>query len=322
MRLLESCLAQLTPAADCPEGVVPNVKILGLKSRQNRRYLESAVRAAVPLYEGAPVYFDHDEAAAIQGKARPFIHKFGCFKNVRFVPGDGLRGDFHYNPAHLYADTFRGWLKSDPNEIGFSHDADGKTRSDPATGEVLVEALVRVRSVDLVSSPATTQGLFESMPDTFPDLGADMDAMDSGATTTPVAEEAPALEAGTPGYEEQLGTLVATIVNDPALSVADKRKKVLAALKLLDDTAAPATEATPEPSESEERTEEAIGATVARLADRLMEVMTARLGTVTAIKPVRESAAPAPRAPVALAPTGGKQPDLTVDQLVAGLKSR
>ena len=47
-----------------------------------------------------------------------------------------------------------------PENVGFSHNVEAKTsrRAD----RVVVEAITRVQSVDLVADPATTRGLFES----------------------------------------------------------------------------------------------------------------------------------------------------------------
>ena len=47
-----------------------------------------------------------------------------------------------------------------PENVGFSHNVEARVgrRGD----RVVVEAIIRVQSVDLVADPATTRGLFES----------------------------------------------------------------------------------------------------------------------------------------------------------------
>lgn len=207
---------------DPAAGVVRDCKVLGLVSRNGRRYSRRAVASAARLYEGCPVYFDHDEGA--EGRSRPFIDKFGTLRNVRVGPDGGLRGDLHYNPRHLYADTFRGWLETDPNGVGFSHNATGRVREDH-DGTFVVEEIVEVESVDLVSRPATTEGLFEAH-DTETCKVEEETPLDMPAET-------PA-EAGAGGYEDHLAEMVKAIVTDPALDPKVKKKKILAALKMLD----------------------------------------------------------------------------------------
>ena len=211
---------------DPDAGVVRDCKVLGLVSRNGRRYSRRAVASAARLYEGCPVYFDHDEGA--EGRSRPFIDKFGTLRNVRVGPDGGLRGDLHYNPRHLYADTFRGWLETDPGGIGFSHNATGRVREDH-DGTFVVEEIVEVESVDLVSRPATTEGLFEEVDGSKCEELTEMDE----ETPLDMPAETPA-EAGAGGYEDHLAEMVKAIVTDASLDPKTKKKKILAALKMLD----------------------------------------------------------------------------------------
>jgi hypothetical protein len=224
VNLRECQAAEMRPA---PSPLVRNCKILGLTSRNGRRYQPEALRRAVPKYEGAAVYFDHATSQASK-EPRSFLAKFGRLSNVRYVEGDGLRGDFHYNARHLYAETFRGWLETDPQAVGFSHTATGRVR-EGEDGIDIVEEITDVESVDLVATPATTAGLFESHLYECPmdPLIPKADAADASAGET---------------YEAHLGKLVASILNDTSLDLGSKRKKILAALKLLDDGATPPDE--------------------------------------------------------------------------------
>ena len=74
--------------------------------------------------------------------------------------GDGLFADFHFNPKHALAEQLLWDAERAPENVGFSHNVEARTtrRGD----RVVVEAITRVQSVDLVADPATTRGLFEA----------------------------------------------------------------------------------------------------------------------------------------------------------------
>ena len=76
---------------------------------------------------------------------------------------DGLFADFHFNPKHTLSEQLLWDAEHAPENVGFSHNVEARTarRGD----RVVVEAITRVQSVDLVADPATTRGLFESHPD-------------------------------------------------------------------------------------------------------------------------------------------------------------
>ena len=75
-------------------------------------------------------------------------------------PGEGLFADFHFNPKHALAEQLAWDAEHAPENVGFSHNVEARIarRAD----RVVVEAITRVQSVDLVADPATTRGLFES----------------------------------------------------------------------------------------------------------------------------------------------------------------
>lgn len=235
-RLIESC----GPGnCDCTSpGVLRDCKILGFDSTRGRRYTEEAVENAAPLYEGAPVFLDHpeeDAAGRISKSPRSVRDKFGLFENVRYVPGDGLRGDFRYNTAHPFASTFEGWVAMGGDQIGFSHNAltdTSRNKQDP-DGTAVITNVAEVLSVDLVSRGATTQGLREAHMD--PDIDA--------PAVTPEPAPAP-VDAGAGGYEEHLANMVKAIMTDGSLDKAAKKKKLMKALDLCEDekAAAPVVE--------------------------------------------------------------------------------
>jgi hypothetical protein len=206
--------------------VIRRVKILGPKSRNGRIYTDECITEAVNsgTYEGAKVYFDHRP----KGKPgdplpdRSVVSRFGTLENVR-KEGDSAYADLRYNPGHLYAGTVLGWVESDPHAVGLSHDVNAERHFD-ADGTMIVTRIAECYSIDLVESPATTQGLFESAtPEESP-----VDDL--------LAPETPAVEDGaeTPQtLAQKIGDLIAHIADDQEMSPEEKDKKLKAVMKLL-----------------------------------------------------------------------------------------
>lgn len=142
---------------DRQAGVIHGVKILGLESRNGRRYPAETLARAVALYEGAKVNVNHAGGPA---GPRDYRDRIGAIRNVRLRPAEGLFADFHFNPKHALAEQLIWDADNAAENVGFSHNVRAKTarRGDC----VEVEEITRVESVDLVADPATTQGLFES----------------------------------------------------------------------------------------------------------------------------------------------------------------
>ncbi|MEN0109742.1 MAG: hypothetical protein AAF805_03370 [Planctomycetota bacterium] len=144
-------------ASDAAAGVLRGVKLLGLTSRNARRYRESALREAITLYEGAKVNVNHPRRDPLA--PRDYRDRLGVVRNVRFEPTAGLFGDLHFNPKHALAEQLAWDAEHAPENVGLSHNVIARTRRDG--DQVVVEAISRVQSVDLVADPATTNGLFE-----------------------------------------------------------------------------------------------------------------------------------------------------------------
>ena len=142
-------------AVDWQQGLIPGVKILGLESRNGRTYTAECMAKAMPLYEGAKVNVNHTKA----GNPRPYQDRIGTMKGIIAKP-DGLYADFHFNPKHALAEQLLWDCEHSPGNVGFSHDVEAQTSR--KNGRVVVEAISKVSSVDLVADPATTSGLFES----------------------------------------------------------------------------------------------------------------------------------------------------------------
>ncbi|MBR4833996.1 MAG: hypothetical protein IKU86_06670 [Thermoguttaceae bacterium] len=144
---------------DKENGVVSDVKILGVKSRNNRIYPIETLRAAAPLYENAKVNVNHPDGSPTE--SRKYQDRVGSIKNVT-LRENGLYGEFHFNPKHPLAEQMLWDAERAPENFGFSHNVEAVVRLE--NGAQVVDKIVRVRSVDLVADPATTSGLFESAP--------------------------------------------------------------------------------------------------------------------------------------------------------------
>jgi hypothetical protein len=219
-----------------PPPTIPGCKILGFKSRNNRVYTREAIANAAHKYENAKVNLDHNTGT----DPRKFSERFGRMVNVRMGP-DGLYGDLQYNPKHPLAEAFQWWIKNDPTAIGLSHNATAEVKNTAEGGEIVTE-IRDVDSVDLVADPATTKGLFESYnertrnmnPDEMPEM-APPPAINTDMGDAPVDE---AIDEGD-DFASHLGNAILAIINDAGLSSDEKRKKVLGALKLMDDEQVP-----------------------------------------------------------------------------------
>jgi hypothetical protein len=143
---------------DAQAGVIRGVKVLGLESRNGRSYLPEALAEAARLYENAKVNVNHPKGNP--AGPRDYQDRIGTIRGVALRPGEGLFGDFHFNPKHALAEQLIWDAQHAPENVGFSHNVEARTSRH---GErVVVEAITRVQSVDLVADPATTRGLFEA----------------------------------------------------------------------------------------------------------------------------------------------------------------
>src|SRR5688500_7189194 len=91
----------LEEGATVQDDVLKNVVLLGPVSTNGNEYSAGAMRSAVPLYEGHPIYIDHD----LKAKARKTHERFGHAENVRFVERDHdgrprVRGDIPFLRSH------------------------------------------------------------------------------------------------------------------------------------------------------------------------------------------------------------------------------
>lgn len=138
------------------QGVVKNVRVLGLKSANDRTYSREAVKKAVGLYEGKVVNANHSTRAG----DRSVYDRVGWLENVRQESDGGLRADLHYLKAHSLAAPLVEAARRNPCLFGLSHTARGNQVY--KGGENVIESIDSVSSVDLVAEPATVSGLHES----------------------------------------------------------------------------------------------------------------------------------------------------------------
>lgn len=128
-------------------------------SKNGRRYPESVLKAAVPLYEGSKSYDQHrSEAEMNSGTVRGLA---GYFTDVSY--NAGVEADFHVFPSRVdiaeALDATLALAAKNPDAeplVGFSHDVYGTFRSITENGRHINEAVSidAVNSADVVGHPA------------------------------------------------------------------------------------------------------------------------------------------------------------------------
>ena len=230
---------------DRDAGLIEGVRILGQDSRNGRRYSPRAMAEAARLYEGAPVNVDHP---ATERKDRPLAEAFGWIRNVRQEQG-AVYGDLHYLKSHPQAELVAEAAERNPNRIGLSHHAEGTVRMDGQ--RVIVETVERVHSIDLVQTPATNAGLFESEQRMTIREAAMAAGEEKILTAEGMGEYADKL---IPEGQDYFGAMVSEVLSGNG-DRASKMKRIAAILKaqemLQADDAAPAGEM-PEPEMEEQ----------------------------------------------------------------------
>jgi hypothetical protein len=142
---------------DRAAGIIRGVKLLGLASRNGRRYREGALTDAVSLYEGAKVNINHPKGHPLS--PRDYQDRLGVVRAVHYRSGEGLFGDLYFNPKHALSEQLIWDAEHAPQNVGMSHNVLARTSLDG--GNTVVEAITKVQSIDLVADPATTSGLYE-----------------------------------------------------------------------------------------------------------------------------------------------------------------
>ncbi len=127
-------------------------------SKNGRRYPESVMTSAVPIYEGARAYDHHRTEAELRSSTIAGL--IGTYRSVE-AEGDGLYADLYLLPSATHAaEALDASLEAqeaglDPL-VGVSHDVMAKYKPIIAGGRRMQEAtaIVKVNSADLVADPA------------------------------------------------------------------------------------------------------------------------------------------------------------------------
>jgi hypothetical protein len=227
--------------------VIRGCKILGASSPNKygqavdgTDYLLEARRAAAPLYEGIQVYGNHNRKDP-RGE-RLLEDLVGTFRNI-VVESDGTYGDLHYYPSSRHAPLILDVAKSNPSGLGFSHNADGKGRV--VGRKYLIESIPAVRSVDVVTRPATTKGLFESQETTMATVRELLESRkfkDKALLALLEDDMGPGMDVAAPtdDWREHLKSAVAAILSDESLDEGACKAKIGQLLKLIKGEDSPA----------------------------------------------------------------------------------
>lgn len=237
-------LTEITDIAgkvDRENNVIRGVKLTGLVSKNGRRYTEAAARGAAKLYEGSSIYLNHaKEKGNVPRRYEDRISTIG--EGVTFKK-DGLYGDLNYNPKHPNIEQFLYDAEHQTKGIGLSHNVEARVNK--VKGEMVVEEIARVHSVDVVCDPATTKSLWESEGDSEPtvtlkefvETTADLDPeiktlletmMAMPGPTGPATASAPMAQPGQAAPDSPVkGAMLAAIMAHLSAADPDTIKKVL-----------------------------------------------------------------------------------------------
>ena len=157
--LFEDMGAFLKTQIDRDSRTIHDVVLAGPISKNGRRYLTNALAEAVGLYENVRVFLNHPTEETLKNGARDVRDLAGYVTEARINEGK-VKGTLHVLPSAM-------WLfdiaESKPDLLGMSHVARGVLRKEKK--EMIVERILDVRSVDIVTNPATTKSLFENTVD-------------------------------------------------------------------------------------------------------------------------------------------------------------
>lgn len=177
---------------DGEAGTIEGVVLAGPTSKNGRRYRTAGLAKAVPLYDGVRVYLNHPTADDLKARhgGRDVRELAGWVTHPRFSEGK-VKGTLNILPLHAWVLEV---AARKPDLLGMSHVARGAITKEGE--ETIVEEILAVRSVDIVSDPATTSSLFEHREDVDGDEGSPgHDEGGSDMTTKELRESHPDLVA-------------------------------------------------------------------------------------------------------------------------------
>ncbi len=135
--------------------LVKNVALTGLASRNGYEYTSEALSAAVPLYNGKPVFLDHAQTGQ-RPTSRSTRDLVGSIINPHFEAGR-IRGDIRVVDT-ASGRTFLALVEAETPGVGMSH----VVLAERSTDGRKVHRIEDVISVDVVVNPATTSTFQES----------------------------------------------------------------------------------------------------------------------------------------------------------------
>ena len=222
---------------DREAGVVHDVKVLGLRSANGRRYLPEAIEKAVKLYEGRAVNVNHP---ARPGEQRSAYDRFGWLEGLYLKDGELYARKLHYLKSHGMAGPVAEAAERRPELFGLSHNARGRERR--VAGEAVIESIEDVVSVDLVADPATVKSLHEgrTMPQTLKDVleslkgkpqAVALKEMADAAGLSPDAAMAGGTEKPDDAIKSGFKAAIHAVVDDDGMDMSAKLKKIKEILK-------------------------------------------------------------------------------------------
>ena len=140
--------------------MVRGMKLLGLESKNGRTYDTHGVRSTgSDRLTGARVFLNHPAQAT---DARRYEDQIGSVVSARYREGQGHFGDVRFNPKPAVYEQLMWDIRNNPSGLGMSINASLKVnRRRDSAGRIVVEGIHSIRSVDIVTHPATTNGVFE-----------------------------------------------------------------------------------------------------------------------------------------------------------------
>jgi hypothetical protein len=158
---------------DRERGIVYGCKVVGRCSGNTHNvegvsgtdYAASALREALPLYEGAPCFCDHPPRDPRTGRPlkqdRPADSRLGTLRNVRMRDRE-VYGDLHLLLSHPRAERVMEAAEREDMSDAYALSHNSYGRGEVRNGRYVITSIPTVHSVDLVSQGGTNKGLFES----------------------------------------------------------------------------------------------------------------------------------------------------------------
>ena len=139
------------------DNVIRNVCLLSSISKNNRKYLDKALDDVTGLAGGVKVFADHPKRGETVRSVREII---GAIEHPHRTGGK-IYGNLRVLSSHK--DWVFALAKEMPNIAGMSILAKGKMHPErDEQGREQVESVSILKSIDLVSEPASTSGLYEN----------------------------------------------------------------------------------------------------------------------------------------------------------------